>query len=311
MPLFRHRHRAALLAAGLIASAPLLAVAPASADPVVESGRQVTFSGGGLLGVSCASNPHTGSVTIAAETSLRVVNRTGHRATLMLDGSARGEIAGGSTAEVLFHRGPVSLSLKPHCVLPQQRAVRVQVVAARPADEKPPAAVPDRPVPPSGGDSSPDESPWDGSGDAGMGQAPPRSDRPRAERPGGGTGSGAWRDRDSTTRERAGQEDPAGDPTRGPVEETPEPVSGDGVDASAEPDDGPMDVTGTGDLPAGGNGTGDGGGLAAEPMASVEPITNKGPTGLLALIAIVCVLGAIAGAMRAIMAQRASRASIA
>jgi hypothetical protein len=51
--------------------------------------------------------------------------------------------------------------------------------------------------------------------------------------------------------------------------------------------------------------------LAAEPMASVEPMTEEGPVGLLALIATVCVLGVSIGTIRAILAQRASRAGIA
>jgi hypothetical protein len=52
-------------------------------------------------------------------------------------------------------------------------------------------------------------------------------------------------------------------------------------------------------------------GAAAEALASVEPVRESGPIGLLALIATVCVVGASAGAIRAIIAQRASRTGVA
>ncbi|HET9142224.1 MAG TPA: hypothetical protein VFO68_22850, partial [Actinophytocola sp.] len=52
--------------------------------------------------------------------------------------------------------------------------------------------------------------------------------------------------------------------------------------------------------------------VAAEPLASsVEPVSDDGPIGLLAVIAIVCVLGVSAGAIRAILSQRAYRSSFA
>ncbi|HWG98044.1 MAG TPA: hypothetical protein VNV66_01705, partial [Pilimelia sp.] len=166
------RHRAAWLAVAVFAGLPLAAsAAPALAGPgvagspgaepaggvavvsgvadsPVESGRQVVFRGGGVLGVSCGANPDTTSVSVPAESTLRVVNRTGHRATLLLDGTARGEIGKGSTAEVLFHRGPVALKIKPHCVLSEESAaVRVRV-QARQTTPPPPQAVPSTPTAP-------------------------------------------------------------------------------------------------------------------------------------------------------------------
>jgi hypothetical protein len=50
---------------------------------------------------------------------------------------------------------------------------------------------------------------------------------------------------------------------------------------------------------------------AAEPVAALEPVTETGPVGLLAIIATICVAGVTAAAIRAIAAQRASRASMA
>ena len=52
-------------------------------------------------------------------------------------------------------------------------------------------------------------------------------------------------------------------------------------------------------------------GPAQEPAGSVEPARNGGSTGLLALIATVCVVGVSAGAIRAIIAQRATRTRVA
>jgi hypothetical protein len=294
------RHRVAGVAAAVLAGAPLMAgvqlVTPgtAYAGPA-EAARQVVFSGGGLLGVSCAAIPNTGSVTITEETRLRVVNRTGHRATLILDGSARGEIAKGSTAEVLFHRGPVSLSLKPHCVLPNQKSVRVQVVAARPRrPDPPPPPVAEPPSPP----SPPSEDPV--------------TEQPRPDPATGSTGLGPAPRDGRGGREAAG---PRGDASDGRRPAAAGGSRGAEADPTAASDGSGMEPQGLiGDetaTPAAPEGALDGVDLAAEPLGSVEPITDKGPIKLLALIATVCVLGVSVGAIRAILAQRASRAGIA
>src|SRR3954468_928269 len=114
------RHRAAVLvvfaAAPAFVVAALAAAGPAEAEteapspaPVTatatESGKQVVFSGGGLLGVSCAVQPSTRAVTVAADSTLKVVNRTGYRARLTLDGAVQGEIQDSASADVLFRRG--------------------------------------------------------------------------------------------------------------------------------------------------------------------------------------------------------------
>lgn len=283
------RRRAALVAAGavaglavgavagLVAGAPLLGAAPAHADPV-ESGRQVTFSGNGLLSVSCAANPSTGSVTVPAETTLRVINRTGHRATLLLDGAARGEVAAGAAADVLFHRGPVQLALEPHCVLSDQRSVRVRVVAPTPTAAGP---VFD-PVPPPSA--------------AGADQRPPAGGAPGAVT-GGSTG------REGTGRAPAtnGRPDAHTLPLPGVREDEPDA-------AATEPGSGAADDA---PAPAATPAIAAGAEAAAEPLASVEPVGSKAPIGLLAVIATVCVLGVSVAAIRAILAQRTSRAGLA
>ena len=50
-------------------------------------------------------------------------------------------------------------------------------------------------------------------------------------------------------------------------------------------------------------------GVAAEPVSAEASSGGNGPNGLLAIIAILCVVGVSAGAIRAIVAQRASRTS--
>jgi len=262
-PLARHR-AAAIAVAAFFAAAPLLVTAAAQAAPArdplpAESGKEVVFSGDrGLLGVSCAANPSMSSVTIPAETTLRVVNRTGYRAKLMLDGAAQGEIANGATAPVVFHRGPVTLGLKPSCMLSDESAVRVEVVPAPHA--KPPGSKPRTGSPAQPGNGGRDQ----------------REEEPEAT--------------------------PSAAPTPSPsVTETPESAmtsedSGDSGDALATVDG----TSGTGDE-----------GVAAEALSSVQPVRKSGPTGLLALIASVCVVGVSAGAIRAIIAQRATRTGVA
>jgi hypothetical protein len=257
-PLARHRVAATAVAA-VFATAPLLAATAAHAEPL-ESGKEVVFSGDrGLLGVSCEANPSASTVTIPAETTLRVVNRTGYRAKLLIDGAAQGEIENGGAAPVVFHRGPVRLGLKPSCMLADEAAVRVEVVA-QPRTTAPGT----RP-----GTSAPG-------------------------RPAGGT-----RTQREEQPQHAASTAPDASPT--PAEVSPEPgiPVDDGGDSAAGVDT----VDETADT-----GTE---GAAAEALSSVQPVRESGPIGLLALIATVCVVGVLAGAIRAIIAQRATRTGVA
>src|SRR4051812_26422731 len=120
----RHRVAGAAIAAFLVA-APGLAATPVRAAPVLdgpapadsvdgtESGKQVVFSGSGLLGLSCVARPDSRALTVVAGTTMWVANRTGYRARLLLNGETQGEIEDGGSAQVLFRRGPVTLSLRP------------------------------------------------------------------------------------------------------------------------------------------------------------------------------------------------------
>ncbi|GAA2511855.1 hypothetical protein [Pilimelia columellifera] len=250
----------------------VLAAGPAAATEVGLGGRVVTFNGGSLLGLRCASTVDTETVVIQAETTLRVRNRTGHRATLLLDGEPFGEVAKRAVAEVLFHHGPVELSLKPHCVVTSQATVRVQVVeppAPRPTGSAPPEGT--APAPPGGGPVRPGATPQSPAPTAGDtapvavdnpevvdGRAPVGGPRPSN---GGGAGSGG-----------AAVDVPMGDAlTRA---------------GRTLPNNPP-----------------------AEAMAAVDPVVDRGPITLLGLLALICISGVLTGAIRAILAQRSTRTS--
>ena len=290
MHAIRRRTVASAVAAFFVAAPLAVGGAAFAAEPAQETNSQVTFSGDGLLGVACGAKPNAASVTVPAESTLRVVNNTGRKAKLMLDGATRGEVASGATADVLFHRGPVELALKPDCMLADEKSVRVEVLAA-PA---PPAANnnPANPaiVPFGGGGAS--------TGDSDNQPASTGNTTRDQNRPAGATQD----DGDPATAASPGAVDPA-DPTAG---DAADPANADdraNPDAAALSADSFVDPNGGANL----DGATTVAGAAAEPLASVDPVSDSGPTGLLALIATVCAVGVSAGAIRAIVAQRASR----
>jgi hypothetical protein len=160
-------------------------------------------------------------------------------------------------------------------VLADESSVRVEVVAAPPAAAPaPPGSAPAPRAP--GGATSGDN---DGGGTTPGGTAgrTTLAEDPR-ERPDGAATASA----EPTT--------PAAEPTPADGTETATATVEGNLPALTEPAD---SVTVTG--------------ANAEPLASVEPVRTGGSTGLLALIATVCAVGVSAGAIRAIIAQRATR----
>jgi hypothetical protein len=120
--------------AALVAGTPPLASGVAMAEPapppgvgVWEADRVVRFGSSGLGALRCVSSAEATRITVSPESTVRVVNGTGRRARLLLDGVAWGELTAGSSADLLFHHGPVSLALRPICVFPAGSAVRVEV----------------------------------------------------------------------------------------------------------------------------------------------------------------------------------------
>lgn len=286
-----HHHRgwavAAVTVAAGLAGAPLLAGSPASADPA----GTITFTGGcGLLGsgLGAESTPDITEVQVPSGTGIRFANQLGQEAQLRLDGEAAAELPAGGAADVTFHSGPVTAAMQIQCLLGTPAgAVTVEVV---PADERR--------------------------------SAPPASS---------GTGS-------SSTR-TPGSDQSAGSDTAGPSRPAPGPPQPDGWrspmpppaitnpseadiarDSGSEPAD--RDETGAqwrvGDPLDGGGRSADparvdsaaGDGDTTEPSLSrtSQPAPENGPIGLLALIATVCVVGVSAGAVRAILTQRARSA---
>lgn len=297
-PLSRHR-RAAATAATVFVGVPLVLAGVAFAGParsptasVPDSGREVVFTGDGVLGVACRADPSPISVVVPAGATLRMVNDTATAGDLLIDGVPSGVIEQGASLDVLVHRGPVSLAVKPDCVLAEHGSVTVDVEAppstpatpaaqpttagpSRPAATSPrPAATPTTGTHPSGqttGSGSAamaaSASPATGSGSAVAG-----GDGAAAGQAGGGANRSTGSDSGST-------------PDMPPGAVSPPPPAA-ALDASIPPS-----VS-----------------AAAEPLAAA-PAPESQPIGLLALIAAVAVVGVSVGAIRAIIAQRLRRTS--
>ncbi len=307
-PQIRRRAAAvAVLAAGPALAVGVLAAGPARAETAsTDSGQQIVFDGGGLLGVSCAARPDVRSVTVSADTTVRVVNRTGYRARLLLDGAVQGEIQDSESAQVLFRRGPVKLKLKPSCVLSESsKSVRVNVeapplVPAEPEPE-PAAPLPDAPAATPDADPSASAAAPGSMPDAGL----PGPGSARGGHPGSGLPGVAPR------RQRAAG---AGLPDGGLAARSGAIAVRPGASAPGRmvvpgmpPGEDPLLVPGAPaiDLPPAVDTPVDA--VAAEPVAALDPVTETGPTGLLAIVATVCAAGVTTGLIRAIAAQRANR----
>lgn len=312
------RHRNLILAvAAALAGAPLLA-GSAVADPA----GTVTFTGGcGLLGsgLGAGSDPDPERVNVPAGTELRFVNRLGEPATLWLDREPAAQIPPGGTADVVFHDGPVLATMQISCLV--SHPAGAMTVAVSPALTSQPSGQPSPSSgsPDGGGAGTSDRSAPGGSATGGSGSAEPATTRlrpgdaaPDRSAPGGSApagsgpaGSGSW---------------PAG--PAGPGIGAP-PSGKDPVSRPPADPDGRSPRWGLATDPSERAGSSAGGAAAGDPPAAdAEPATDRlaqtyppgpgsnGPVGLLALVAAVCVVGVSAGAVRAIVAQRASRAII-
>lgn len=111
----------AALVAALAGVAPLLGCAAAYAEGGTgqpESGSEVRFRGGALVGVGtlvCTAEPDQANLRVAAGTMVTFVNHTGRRATLRVDGRDAGRIRPNQAVPVVFHGGPVVVSMIPEC----------------------------------------------------------------------------------------------------------------------------------------------------------------------------------------------------
>jgi hypothetical protein len=257
-----------------------------------------------------------------------VVNRTGHGATLLLNGASNGAVPENGATEVVFRRGTTAVTLDPDCALNDQSTP--VLVTASPSQ----AAQPD-PIPaPIGSETSetpaassrPGTPATAGGTRASMPDSVASDSRPRhsssnradrraEDRPGRSRADGAV-----TTAAQAMPQGGAGTRGKDPSD------SGDPAGVVAPTFSGMPpgeDRTILGGVPAleptssesqsaaGGTALPPTYTVAAEPVATVRPMWPSRQIGMLALIATVCVAGVATGAIRAIVSQRASRASVA
>jgi hypothetical protein len=229
----------------------------------------------------CKSEPSTGSVSVPAESRVNFVNRLGQGATLKVDGKAVSAVQPNQAVPVVFKKGPVNVAMTFSCgvgVVEQFKPVSVGVTP-------PPAAPAAGQGAGQGGQAG---QPASTSGPAGAAaaaanQAINPSPNGRSTRKPSTTATGSTGEADGTGTE------PVDPSLLGP-------------DATASP------------APAAANAnpsaSADERVYVEEPVAASGPATN-GPTGLLALVATVCVVGVGVAAIRAIIAQRSSRTSYA
>ncbi|WP_426508951.1 hypothetical protein ACPPVO_60145 [Dactylosporangium sp. McL0621] len=278
-----HRSAVRLAATAAIATAALtVGASPVSAAP---SAPTVEFSGGSVLSLLvCKSEPNTGDLSVPADSRINFVNRLGQNAALKVDGKSVATVQPNQQVPVLFKKGPVEVAMTFDCgvgVVQQFKPVSVGVTAPPPA----PVAT----------------------AQAAQGQAkaaPGATKTAAANGPAGaaaGAANGVISNRSGgaarSTRTPQAQDGSAAaademgtepiDPSLLDPSAAPAPAMG--VDPSAPVDD---RVT------------------VEEPVAASGPASN-GPVGLLALVATVCVVGVGIAAIRAIIAERASRASFA
>ncbi|KUL26533.1 hypothetical protein [Actinoplanes awajinensis] len=328
----RFRYRvAALVASGLLLGLPLLSTGTASADQFEPGDRRVTF-GGGVLGLSCSSQPSVEKLTVPADSTLHVVNRTGHDARLELAGASKGVIPDDGAAEVLFRRGTTPVLLTPDCTGADD-PVPMLVTAVPSA-----AASLANPAPGDSDSAGPSSMGTGSSGNSSASGSARPTDRPPRSRP----------TRTSADSTRAGLRVPDDDRPSTPARDTTSAATATPRDdqphkikskasrtadtaasafagmppgdrASMAPAD-PASVTSVTSADPVVPGFEDSPGAeadrplaapAAEPVAALQPLRTTRPIGLLGLTAIVCVLGVLTAAIRAIVSQRASRANLA
>ncbi|WP_229076676.1 hypothetical protein [Actinoplanes sp. DH11] len=332
---------AAVVLSGLIFGAPLLANGTASAEQLDPGDRRVSFTGTGVLGLTCESRPTVESMTVPADSVIQVRNRTGHDAQLKLGGAPKGVIPENGSADLVFRRGTTSVVLTPDCdngqgvvpmivtASPSAAAGRPDPAPATPGGNAATLSKPARPGAPARTTAK--------STRAGAASDASRTTRtgPKSVRPGNREPSGA---RPAVAASRAATAGQSGTDQRVKAKAPAQGTGGVGAPtfagmplgdrqrlvpssaaagapvtaAASAPAAGPAE-TPLGDEDAGvpvqgveepSNSPG------TEPVAAVGPIREGRPIGLLGLTALTCVLGVSIAAIRAIVSQRASRANM-
>jgi hypothetical protein len=268
--------RVAAATAALLCAALTVGASPASAAPA--GGPTVEFSGGSVLSLLvCRSAPSTDRVTVPADSRVTFVNRLGQAATLKVDGRSAGAIGSNQAVPVVFHQGPVNVSMAFSCgvgVVEEFKAVGVNVTPLAGSIAMTPTS---RPGPPVGSSVLPRS----GTAATGTGTSP------RAGAVGGSSAGGSK----ATDQGANGAASSAAEPVDPSLP---------GPDASTSPA-----------AAAGAPSTGPDARVFVEAAVPASGTPHNGPAGLLALIATVCVVGVGMAAIRAIIAQRSTRARLA
>ncbi|GAB1643906.1 hypothetical protein [Krasilnikovia sp. MM14-A1259] len=330
---FRHLV-AAMVLGGLLVSAPLLTRETASAGQA--TGARPKAAGGHAVELGCKSTPDLEVLTIRAQ---RVrVKRLLRTERVRVAAAARAAQAGrvprrasdavarhGGT-EAVFRRPTTSLADDPVCALTDEST---PVVVPTTLPSAPPSSVPTTPVPvpPSSvpvTDTPPSQGPPSSStgGDSPVPPPPTQTTRPQTVPPGVSrpgvpppvqtrtvpvvpvnqpAGGGVTQADVSPTRSRgsvAAASVIAGLPPAGGIKSLATGVQS--VEVPVTSDAAPV-TTSAGSAAV----------VSGEVAAALPPVPEDAPGGLLTLTALVCVLGVSIGAIRAIVAQRASRATMA
>lgn len=314
---------AALVLGGLLLGVPLLTNGTANAEQAEAGGRQVVFGGGGVLGLSCRSTPDVGALSVPANSTVRMVNRTGYSAKLRLGGSTKGTIPDNGSTDVVFRRGTTAVLLTPSCALGDESTPALITAmqstpptlpdpVPAPSDDNAAPAAPSDSGPastPTGGSAMPDSvAPVTGPQRSTTGASSPSATRPgtlRANGAGVVTAAQTMPQGGTTTRIKTKITRGTGGPAPAfagmPPGDDKTIVGGvPTLDLPSATDAGPATPSARLSEVA-----------AAEPVAAMEPLADQGSVGLLGVVAGVCVIGVAAGAIRAIVSQRASRARIA
>ncbi len=327
----------AIVLGGLIFGAPMLANGTASAGPISEGTRQVTFSGGGMFSISCRSQPSVESMTVPAQSTIRVVNETGFAATLLLGGEEKGKLPDNGSTEVVFRRGTTPVVVEPNCAIGED-AMPVLITASPSALA---VTLPDPGPVPTVANATPmslapadtDDAPGASTDSSAPGTALP-AERPSRLQPADSRPDTRRQHRrhdpvtDDATQmaDTAVQAMPHGGAAPPPKIKT-KTKAAPGTPMSTEPEFSGMPPGDEKALLAGvpsvdlepvtigaepvASASPPAEIAAAEPVSALEPMREGEPVGLLALIAAVSVVGVTIAAIRSIVSQRANRAQVA
>ncbi|GAA1801375.1 hypothetical protein HC028_08245 [Planosporangium flavigriseum] len=279
---------ATVLAAAALVAGPLLHSPAAYAENGGKErrngsqvdGQTVSFTGGSVLSMLlCRSEPSERRLTVPAQSRVMFVNRLGQKATLRVNGKALVEVGPNQAAPLLFHYGPVSVSMTFACgtnVVEQFSATSISVTPAR-QPETPRIAAPQPAVSPTPS-ATPSAQVKAGTSRSGRGVLSPAQ-------PSTGALATVTADSPTATRSRAGA------------------VPSTAASSSGVPLAAGLSAAGGGDD----SGKGGGNAVVVEPLVLMSGTPRDTLSGVLALVAAVCVICVTIAVMRAIITKRTNQ----